>query len=125
MKISSAVVFASLLIILSAVIVTRAQDAPPLSQPEKLADLIAEAERNNPQIQAARHGWQSAQDIPTQVSTRPDPQFVLQHVSVGSPGHSRDIRTAISLTWGSAFRKIFPIPENFACAGISPKKMPR
>jgi outer membrane protein TolC len=85
MKISSAVVFASLLIILSAVIVTRAQDAPPLSQPEKLADLIAEAERNNPQIQAARHGWQSAQEVPTQVSTRPDPQFVLQHVSVGSP----------------------------------------
>ena len=85
MKISSAVVFASLLVILSAVIAMRAQDAPPLSEPEKLADLIAEAERNNPQIQAARHGWQSAQDIPTQVSTRPDPQFVLQHVSVGSP----------------------------------------
>src|SRR5690349_18006596 len=85
MKISSAVVFASFLIVLSAVIVTRAQDAPPLSQPEKLADLIAEAERNNPQIQAARHGWQSAQEVPTQVSTRPDPQFVLQHVGVGSP----------------------------------------
>lgn len=85
MKISTAVVFASLLIILSAVVVTRAQDAPPLSQPEKLADLIAEAERNNPQIQAARHGWQSAQEVPTQVSTRPDPQFVLQQVSVGSP----------------------------------------
>jgi outer membrane protein TolC len=85
MKISSAVVLASLLIMLSAVIVMRAQDVPPLSQPEKLADLIAEAERNNPQIQAARHGWQSAQDIPMQISTRPDPQFVLQHVSVGSP----------------------------------------
>jgi outer membrane protein TolC len=85
MKISSAVAFASLLIILSAVIVTRAQDAPPPTQPEKLADLIAEAERNNPQIQAARHGWQSAQEVPTQISTRPDPQFVLQHVSVGSP----------------------------------------
>jgi outer membrane protein, heavy metal efflux system len=85
MKISSAVMFASLLVVLSAVILTRAQDAPPLSQPEKLAELIAEAERNNPQIQAARHGWQSAQEVPTQVSTRPDPQFVLQHVSVGSP----------------------------------------
>ncbi len=85
MKISSAVVFASLLIVLSAVIVTRAQDAPPPGQPEKLADLIAEAERNNPQIQAARHGWQSAQQVSTQVSTLPDPQFVLQQVSVGSP----------------------------------------
>ena len=85
MKTSSAVVFASLLIFLSPSIVTRAQEAPPPSQPEKLADLLAETERNNPQIQAARHGWQSAQQVPTQVSTRPDPQFVLQHVSVGSP----------------------------------------
>jgi outer membrane protein TolC len=65
--------------------VMRAQEAPPGSQPVKLADLLAEAERSNPQIQAARHGWQSAQQIPTQVSTLPDPQFVLQQVNVGSP----------------------------------------
>ncbi|OLC94854.1 MAG: hypothetical protein AUH86_13540 [Acidobacteria bacterium 13_1_40CM_4_58_4] len=64
---------------------TRAQEALPPSQLAKLADLLTEAERNNPQIQAARHAWQSAQHIPTQVSTLPDPQFVLQHVSVGSP----------------------------------------
>jgi len=51
----------------------------------KLADLLAEAERNNPQIQAARHSWDSAKQVPTQVSTLPDPQFVLQHLSVGSP----------------------------------------
>jgi cobalt-zinc-cadmium efflux system outer membrane protein len=84
MKSSSAVVFASLLL-LSASTLTRAQEAPPLSQPVKLTDLLAEAERNNPQIQAARHGWDSAKQVPTQVSTLPDPQFVLQHMSVGSP----------------------------------------
>jgi outer membrane protein, heavy metal efflux system len=50
-----------------------------------LSDLLAEAEKNNPQIEVARQGWQAAKQVPTQVSTLPDPQFNLQHVSVGSP----------------------------------------
>src|SRR5580700_9019807 len=50
-----------------------------------LSELLAEAEKNNPQIEAARHGWEAAKQVPTQVSTLPDPQFNLQHVSVGSP----------------------------------------
>jgi len=50
-----------------------------------LADLLAEAEKNNPQIEAARHGWEAAKQVPTQVSTLPDPQFTIQHFSVGSP----------------------------------------
>jgi len=50
-----------------------------------LSELLAEAEKNNPQIEAARQGWQAAKQIPTQVSTLPDPQFNLQHLSVGSP----------------------------------------
>jgi cobalt-zinc-cadmium efflux system outer membrane protein len=50
-----------------------------------LADILQEAEQNNPQIQAARQGWKAAQQVPTQVSTLPDPQFQLQQVNVGSP----------------------------------------
>jgi cobalt-zinc-cadmium efflux system outer membrane protein len=50
-----------------------------------LSQLLVEAEKNNPQIEAARQGWQAAKKVPTQVSTPPDPQFFLQHVSVGSP----------------------------------------
>ena len=50
-----------------------------------LSELLAEAEKNNPQIEAARQGWQTAKQVPTQLSTLPDPQFNLQHVSVGSP----------------------------------------
>jgi cobalt-zinc-cadmium efflux system outer membrane protein len=50
-----------------------------------LSELLAEAEKNNPQIEAARQGWQAAKQVPTQVSTLPDPQFNLQDVSVGSP----------------------------------------
>src|SRR5258708_10095276 len=52
---------------------------PPLS------DLLAEAEKNNPQIETARQAWQAAKQVPSQGSTLPDPQFNLQHVSVGSP----------------------------------------
>jgi len=50
-----------------------------------LADVLLEAEQNNPQIQAARQGWKAAQHVPTQVSTLPDPQFQFQQVNVGSP----------------------------------------
>jgi len=50
-----------------------------------LSELLAEAEKNNPQIEAARHGFEAAKQVPTQVSTLPDPQFTLQHFSVGSP----------------------------------------
>ncbi|HKD70478.1 MAG TPA: TolC family protein, partial [Candidatus Acidoferrum sp.] len=50
-----------------------------------LADLLQEAEKNNPQIEAARQGWQAAKQVPTQVSTLPDPEFQIQQVNVGSP----------------------------------------
>jgi len=50
-----------------------------------LQDLLTEAEQNNPRIQAARQGWQAAKQIPSQVSTLPDPQFTVQQVNVGSP----------------------------------------
>jgi outer membrane protein, heavy metal efflux system len=50
-----------------------------------LPELLAEAEKNNPQIESARQSWQAAKQVPTQVSTLPDPQFNLQQVSVGSP----------------------------------------
>jgi outer membrane protein TolC len=84
MKFIYTIVLASLLF-LTAHTVVRAQEALPPNQPVKLADLLDEAERSNPQIQAARHGWESAKQVPTEVSTLPDPQFVLQHLSVGSP----------------------------------------
>jgi outer membrane protein, heavy metal efflux system len=57
----------------------QAQAATPL------ADVLQEAEQNNPQIQAARQGWKAAKQVPTQVSTLPDLQFQLQQVNVGSP----------------------------------------
>lgn len=50
-----------------------------------LPDLLTEAERNNPQIQAARQAWIAAKQMPSQVSALPDPQVQVQQFSVGSP----------------------------------------
>jgi cobalt-zinc-cadmium efflux system outer membrane protein len=76
-------------ILLSVVLASRAFAQEPLTLHTgaitPLSELLAEAEKNNPQIEAARQGWQAAKQVPTQVSTLPDPQFNLQQVNVGSP----------------------------------------
>jgi len=53
--------------------------------PTPLSTLLDEATRNNPDILAARRGWQAATQVPSQVATPPDPQVTIQHVSVGNP----------------------------------------
>jgi len=62
-----------------------AQAAPPLPAPTPLATLVAEAERNSPEIGSAQAAWRAAQEVPEQVGSLPDPQFTLQQLSVGSP----------------------------------------
>ena len=56
-----------------------AQSATPLLQ------LIAEAQKNNPDLHAAEHAWQAATHKRKQVSALPDPQFTIEEFSVGSP----------------------------------------
>ena len=53
--------------------------------PSSLAALIDEAEQNNPQIVAARHAWRGATQVPSQVSTLPDPEITVQQFAVGNP----------------------------------------
>src|SRR5260221_12289219 len=62
----------------------RAQDSS-VTSPTPLADLLTEAEKNNPQIQAIHHGWQSPKQVPTQVDTRANPHAILQQMNVGNP----------------------------------------
>ena len=50
-----------------------------------LSALLDEAVQSNPDILAARRAWQAATQVPSQVSTMPDPQVTVQHVSAGSP----------------------------------------
>jgi outer membrane protein, heavy metal efflux system len=58
---------------------------PAADLPTPLSALLDEAARSNPDIRATRLGWQAATQVPSQVSTLPDPQLTLQHFSVGSP----------------------------------------
>src|SRR5437870_7443479 len=58
---------------------------PGAGAPTPVSTLLEEATRSNPDILAARRGWQAATQVPSQVSTPPDPQVTIQHFSVGSP----------------------------------------
>ncbi|HTC92148.1 MAG TPA: TolC family protein [Terriglobales bacterium] len=53
--------------------------------PSPLPELVAEAEHNNPEIQAAEHGWKAATHVAGSASALPDTQISLQSFSVGSP----------------------------------------
>lgn len=74
----------SILALLLAPSISQAQ-ALPAAATTRLKDLLAEAEQNNPRIRAARQQWQAAQQVPSQVSTPPDPEFMFNQLSVGSP----------------------------------------
>src|SRR5580658_4125169 len=50
-----------------------------------LSELLDEAARNNPDIAASLRAWRAAAQVPSQVSTLPDPLVSVQHLSVGSP----------------------------------------
>jgi outer membrane protein, heavy metal efflux system len=58
---------------------------PVASTPTPLSQLLAEAEANNPQISAADHGVRAARQMAPQVTTLPEPKFIYQQFSVGSP----------------------------------------
>jgi outer membrane protein, heavy metal efflux system len=94
----------------------RAQEAP-VGEATKLTDLLSEAEKNNPQIQAARHGWQSAKQIPTQVATLPDPQVVLQQTNVGSPRPFAGYTNSDFAYIGLGFSQDLPYPGKLRLRG--------
>jgi len=100
----------------------RSQTAPVSGEPVKLADLLVEAERNNPQIHAARHAWEAAKQTPGQVSTLPDPQFVLQHLSVGSPRPFAGYTNSDFAYLGLGFSQDIPYPGKLRLRGEVAKK---
>ncbi|MGZ4899816.1 MAG: TolC family protein [Candidatus Angelobacter sp.] len=50
-----------------------------------MATLVEEAQKNNPEVQAAMRGAQAAGHAARQAGALPDTQIMLQHLSVGSP----------------------------------------
>lgn len=61
---------------------TSAVGQPPATP---LNQLVEQAERENPEILAARRAWQASTQVASQVSTLPDPQVQVQQLNVGSP----------------------------------------
>lgn len=82
-----------------------------------LQDLLSEAEQNNPQIQAARQGWQAAKQVPSQVSTLPDPQFQVQQFSVGSPRPFAGYTNSNFAYFGLGVSQDFPYPGKLRLKG--------
>src|SRR5229473_3678460 len=87
-----------------------------------LSDLLAEAEKNNPQIEAARQSWQAAKQVPTQVSTLPDPQFNVQQVNVGSPRPFAGYTNSDFAYVGLGVSQDFPYPGKLRLKGEIAKR---
>jgi outer membrane protein TolC len=99
----------------------RAQDAS-VGESAKLADLLTEADKNNPQIQAVRHSWQSAKQVSTQVGTLPDPQIVLQQMNVGSPRPFAGYTNSDFAYFGVGFSQDIPYPGKLRLRGEIARK---
>lgn len=87
-----------------------------------LQDLLTEAEQNNPQIQAARQGWQAAKQVPSQVSTLPDPQFTVQQVNVGSPRPFAGYTNSEFAYFGLGISQDIPYPGKLQLRGEIAKR---
>src|SRR5258707_12257027 len=68
-----------------AVALSASGQAPAVSNPTPLSQLLTEAAANNPQISAADHGARAARQMAPQVTTLPDPKFTYQQFTVASP----------------------------------------
>ncbi len=85
--------------------------------PTPLAKLVEEAQKNNPQVIAARRAWQAAEQVPSQVSTLPDPEVVVQHVSAGTPIPGWNFNSIPMTFIGFGISQDFPYPGKLHLRG--------
>ncbi len=126
-RFSSVVLMSSLCAILLSVVLGRPTFAqePALTHAgavTPLSVLLEEAEKNNPQIEAARQSWQAANQVPTQVSTLPDPQFNVQQVNVGSPRPFAGYTNSDFAYVGLGVSQDFPYPGKLRLKGEIAKR---
>jgi outer membrane protein, heavy metal efflux system len=88
----------------------------------RLKDLLDEAGRNNPQIRAAQQGWDAAKQVPSQVSTLPDPQFTVQQVNVGSPRPFAGYTNSDFAYFGLGVTQEIPYPGKLRLKGEMAKR---
>jgi len=126
-RLSFAVLTSSLFAILLSVILVRGTFAQESSLAHTgtvtpLSELLEEAEKNNPQIQASRQGLQAAKQVPSQVSTLPDPQFNVQQVNVGSPRPFAGYTNSDFAYIGLGVSQDFPYPGKLRLKGEIAKR---
>src|SRR5919197_3864875 len=97
--------------LITALAVNGAEPATPVSA------LLDEATQKNPDILAARRAWQGAAQVPSQVSTMPDPQVTLQHFSVGSPRPFAGYSNSDFAYIGIGVSQDFPYPGKLKLKG--------
>lgn len=90
---------------------------PAADPPTPLPALLDEAGKNNPDILAARRGWQAATQVPSQVSTLPDPQVTVQSFSVGSPRPGAGLSNSNFAYIGIGVSQDFPYPGKLKLKG--------
>lgn len=94
-----------------------AQQTAAATEPSRLSDLLVEAARNNPRIRAAEQNWRAAQQVPSQVSTLPDPEVMVQQVSVGSPRPFSGYTNTEMASVGLGFSQAIPFPGKLRLRG--------
>ncbi len=82
-----------------------------------LARLVEEAAKNNPQVLAAQRSWQAATKVPSQVATPPDPQFMVQNVSAGTPIPGWDFSTVEMTSLSFGVSQSLPYPGKLRLRG--------
>jgi cobalt-zinc-cadmium efflux system outer membrane protein len=85
--------------------------------PTPLNALIEEVKKNDPAIRVAEAVAKAATFIPSQMSTRPDPQFTLQQFSVGSPRPFAGYTNSDFAYIGLGVSQQFPYPGKLKLRG--------
>lgn len=86
--------------------------------PTPLGALLAEAQNNNPEIQAAERGWKAATHVAQQVTSLPDPQFTVQQLSVGSPKPFAGFSNSDFAYIGIGASQALPYPGKLRLKGV-------
>jgi cobalt-zinc-cadmium efflux system outer membrane protein len=115
-------IVAAAALLLIAAPAARAQQPPAeKASTTKLAALLVEADEHNPRILAARQGWQAVEQVPSQVSTLPDPELMVQHFTVGSPRPFAGYSNSDFAYIGFGVSQDFPYPGKLRLQGEAAK----
>ncbi|HVA01532.1 MAG TPA: TolC family protein, partial [Terriglobia bacterium] len=87
-----------------------------------LSKLVEEAQQNNPRVIAALRAWQAAEQVPSQVSTLPDPQVTVQQLAVGSPRPFAGFSNSDFAYIGLGISQDLPYPGKLRLQGEAAKR---